>query len=162
MLKAFRQNLQSPAVIAVLISISLSIGVIAIRKAGVIERLELIAYDWFLKLQTTAETPPPIALVTITEDDIRTQDRWPLSDAKLATVLNKLMSYDPTAIGLDIYRDRPLPPGQEELEEIFKKNPRIIAIMKFPEGDKVGVPAPPIIANSEQVGFSDILVDTDH
>jgi adenylate cyclase len=47
------------------------------------------------------------------------------------------------------------------LEAVLTRHRHIIAVMKVGEGEAVGVPPPPVLAQTEQVGFNDILVDPD-
>ena len=77
----------------------------------------------------------------------------------LAHVLELLTQYRPRAIGLDIYRDISVPPGREALEAMLTSNRRIIAVMKFGHGMLDGIPPPPVLKQTDQVGFNDILVD---
>jgi adenylate cyclase len=102
-----------------------------------------------------------IALITITEQDIRNQGRYPLTDATVAQMLAILVQYQPRAIGLDIFRDIPVPPGREELDAILTSYRHIIAVMKFGEGGSDGIPPPPVLQGTDQVGFIDILPDPD-
>ena len=46
----------------------------------------------------------------------------PISDSKIAKLLQKIDNYQPRAIGLDIYRDLAVSPGRKELEEVFEFN----------------------------------------
>jgi adenylate cyclase len=122
--------------------------------------LELSAYDWFIRLRPPASNwKPPVVLITITEDDISKQGRWPLSDARLAEVLATLVQYEARAVGMDIYRDIPVPPGREELDAVLIDNPQIIAVMKFGGGKARGISPPPVLKDSNQVGFADIVLD---
>lgn len=62
----------------------------------------------------------------------------------MAKVLEILTYYHPRAIGLDLYRDTPVPPGSKELEVILTKNHNIITAMKFGGAEKIGIPPPPV------------------
>jgi adenylate cyclase len=142
------------------VSVLVCLGLIGLRATGNLEALELAAYDWLLRVR--ADTTPAdarIVLITITESDIRQQEAWPLPDATLAQLLTLLTQYQPRAVGLDIYRDVPVPPGHEALEAILTRNPRIIAAMKFGTTAETSVPPPPVLHQTEQVGFIDIVVD---
>jgi adenylate cyclase len=142
------------------IIIVVGLGVWGLRTAGLLEALEMAAYDWFLRLRTTPPAHEPrVTLVTITEADILNQGPWPLSDGVLAKTLQRLLEHEPRAIGLDIYRDVPVPPGSDKLNETFKQNPRIMVVTKFGEGPSAGVRPPAVLQNTDQVGFNDIVVD---
>jgi adenylate cyclase len=132
----------------------------ALRRAGSIEALELASYDWYIRLRPDVSVSDSrIVLIAITERDIHNQGRWPLTDATLAQVLEMLTQYRPRAIGLDIYRDIVVPPGRAELDAILTANHRIIAVTKLGEGGSDGIPPPPVLQQTDQVGFSDIVVD---
>ena len=131
-----------------------------LRSAGLLQPLELAAYDWNIRLQSPARiSKPPVVLLTITEQDILNQGRWPISNATLAEVLERLEELSPRVIGVDIYLDVEVPPGREKLDEVLVANPRIITAMKFPQGERPGVPPPSVLKGSEQVGFTDMLAD---
>ena len=151
---------RSPLAAGILVSVLVFLSVLSLRANGNLEALELAAYDWYLRRQSgPAKVDPRIVLLTITETDIRQQGTWPLPDATLAQTLALLTQYQPRAIGVDIYRDVPVPPGHEALEEVLTSNPRIIVVTKFGTAEEPGVPPPPVLQQTEQVGFNDILVD---
>jgi adenylate cyclase len=159
-MSSLRRLLQSPLVAGIAASALVFLGIMALRRAGNLESLELAAYDWYVRLRPGASVSDSrIVLITITESDIRNQGRWPLPDASLAQVLKVLTQYQPRAIGLDIYRDIVVPPGREELDAILTSNRHIITVMKLGEGGSEGIPPPPVLRHTDQVGFSDVLVD---
>ena len=149
-----------PAVASMCVSLLVCAGLLGLRLSGSMEFLELAAYDWFIRLRPqVAATEARLALIAITEDDIRKFSRWPLTDADLARILKTLISHGPRAIGLDLYRDLPVPPGREALNAILASHPHITSVMKFGSETQRGVPAPAVLADTPQVGFNDILVD---
>ncbi|HEY7553569.1 MAG TPA: adenylate/guanylate cyclase domain-containing protein [Candidatus Binatia bacterium] len=157
-LKFFR----SPPLVSTLVILSISLGVIGLRGLGVLEPLELVAYDWCIRLRPDVSGPDPrIVLITITEDDIRKQGRWPLTDEILAEALEVLIGYLPRSIAIDLYRDIPVPPGHDRLNGILTKNPRIIATTKLSDDPAKVIPPPPALKDTDQIGFNDIPVDPD-
>ena len=62
---------------ALLTSVLVFSGVMAVRGTGLLQGLELTAYDWQIRLRSSQAASARIALVTITEDDIRRLGRWP-------------------------------------------------------------------------------------
>lgn len=127
---------------------------------GALEPLELIAYDWYLRHRPMPAAPDSrIVLITITERDLQDQGGWPLPDGVLAQVIETIARHRPRAIGVDIYRDIPVPPGSTRLETLLASEPRIVWTMKFGEGTFRGVPPPAPLRGTERVGFNDILVD---
>ena len=159
-MSAVHTLLRSPLTASVLASTLVFLCIIGLRSAGSLESLELAAYDWYIRLRPgVSASDSRIVLITITESDIQHQGRWPLTDATLAHVLELLTQYRPRAIGLDIHRDISVPPGREALEAMLTSNRRIIAVMKFGRGVVDGIPPPPVLKQTDQVGFNDILVD---
>jgi adenylate cyclase len=135
---------------------------IGLRAAGALEGLELAAYDWHIRLRPlVAPKPPPVVLVTLTERDIESLGTWPVPDVVLAKALETLARSGARAIGVDIYRDVPVPPGHEALAAAFAKNTQVIGAMLLPRGENPGVRPPPVLAEANRVGFTDVVVDPD-
>jgi adenylate cyclase len=152
--------LRSPVTASVLASTLVFLSIMGLRGTGSLESLELAAYDWYIGLRPAAAAPDSrIVLIAITESDIHHQGRWPLTDATLVQVLERLMQSRPRAIGLDLYRDVSVPPGGEELDAMLTSNRQIIAAMKFGDDVEIGIPPPPVLKQTDQVGFNDVLVD---
>ncbi len=156
---AVARRLRSPLAATGLIVLLVGLSVLGLRSIGVLESLELAAYDWYIRLRP-ADPPPDsrILLVTATERDIHEHGGWPLSDTVLARALDRLASYKVRAFGLDIYRDVPVPPGSDMLGRALT-DPRLVVVTKFGEGSSGGVPPPAILKGTQQVGFNDIVVD---
>jgi adenylate cyclase len=160
--KSVARFLRSPPAASVLTGILLSLGIIGLRGFGILESVELAAYDLCIRLRPDVSGPDPrIVLIAITEDDIRKQGHWPLTDDTLAQALEILSRSQPRAIGLDIYRDIPVPPGHNRLNAILTKNRRIIVTTKFADDPASVIPPPPALKNTDQVGFNDIPIDPD-
>ncbi|PYM32116.1 MAG: adenylate/guanylate cyclase domain-containing protein, partial [Candidatus Rokuibacteriota bacterium] len=135
-------------------------GILGLRSVGVLESVELAAYDWYIRLRPFDPGPDRrILLVTVTESDLQAQSGWPLSDRVVAQMLEILARSRPRAIGLDIYRDVPVPPGTDQLHAVLTRERRIITVMKFGEGSSGGVRPPPVLRDTDQVAFDDVLVD---
>jgi adenylate cyclase len=140
-----------------LISLIISGLVLLLREAGTLEALELEAYDRFTRMRCERLPPDPrIVLITISEKDLQTEGAWPVNDATLADILRLILRGGPQSIGLDLFRDVPVPPGQDELHAILSENRNIIGVMKF---GPHAVPCHPAFRNTDQSGFNDILVD---
>jgi CHASE2 domain-containing sensor protein len=85
--------------------------VVGLRSAGDLQFLELASYDVFLRVKERHTVPEPrLILVQIVEQDIQRIRQWPPSDDRLADLLQKLLDYSPRVIGVDLYRDFPVPP----------------------------------------------------
>jgi adenylate cyclase len=79
----------------------------------------------------------------------------------MAQVLEKLLAYDPRAIGVDLYRDIPVPPGSDELNRLLIGDKRVFVIEKFDADSSKRVQGPPVLQGTEQIGFADVAVDDD-
>jgi adenylate cyclase len=132
-----------------------------LRWEGFLESAELDAYDWSMRLRpTTKQSNPPITLVSITDQDIRTLGHWPVTDAVLARALDVMATHYPRAIGVDMYRDLEVPPGRQELDRILEAHPEILMVMKFGKIEKGGIPGPAILQGTDRLGFNDVVVDS--
>jgi len=110
-----------------------------------------------VRLRPDLGADPRLLVVTVTEEDIRYFKKLPLSDQVLAQLLTQLQQYQPTAIGLDLYRDIPIEPGHQQLVTQLQK-PNVISIRNI---DAIhGTPAPPEVAPN-QLGFNDFPIDLD-
>src|SRR5207249_7270981 len=119
-------------------------------------------YDWSLKARPSVKVlESRITLIGITEEDIQAMGRWPLTDAMLARALDKLLQYQPRAIGVDIYRDIPVPPGQDALESVLTTHPNIIMVMKFGRDAHARVNPHGVLRGSDQLGLHHLLADRD-
>jgi adenylate cyclase len=152
---------ENPLVVSLVLAAVVGSGVWFARIHGALQILELRTYDWQLANRSRGlGPPPPIAIVKMTEDDIRTYG-WPLTDAILANILEKIVKRGARTIGLDILRDLSVPPGHEEFNAVLRANPTIIATRKYPEGYLRDVPPPPVLNGSDRVAVNDVLVDPD-
>jgi adenylate cyclase len=130
---------------------------LAIRHLGFLQFLEFQTYDFLIRHQTLAPNSEPIVIVELTEDDIQNPSLdWPLDDQKLAQLLLRIQAGQPSVIGLDIWRDLPVPKSglhSNELAEVFLAHPNIIAIYT-----RDGIGAPPVLRDQpERIAFNDNL-----
>lgn len=154
--------LAKPPVISILVGVLVTLGVLSIRHAGYLEPLELKAYDRVLRIQPSEKDRElRTVLVGITEQDVQALGSWPLTDAVMTQLLETLLQYRPRVIGVDIYRNFPVPPGHDELETVLRTHPNIITVTKFGGERLTSVPPPPVLKGTDQIGFNDILVDRD-
>jgi adenylate cyclase len=161
-MKVAQKNRDTPLIARLVIASLVFAGVLLAWHGGYLQTIELGAYDDWIRLRPTLSAGQPrIALITITENDIQRLGQWPLSDETLARSLERLLGYQPRAIGIDIYRDIPVPPGREALDRVLSRHPNIIATMQFGDKKEAGVAPPPVLVDTQQVGFNDILVDPD-
>ena len=110
--------------------------VIIARLSGLVQPLELMALDNFLRLRPAEPMDDRITIIGINEDDITNAKTYPIPDKEIAALLRKIQNYQPRVIGLDIYRDFPVDPKYAKLTNYMKQNERFIAICAV-GGDKV-------------------------
>lgn len=120
--------------------------------------LELRAYDTLKQISPREERDRRIVIISINETDIKKIGKWPMSDRDMARLLRNLKAQQPAVIGLDIYRNFPIEPGQEELTEVFANTANLIGIAKIA---RESVPPPPILESKDQIGASDFVLDID-
>ena len=150
----------SPAAASVLIALLLLAVILWLRSLGVLQPLDLSTYDMFIRLTGQQQQGAvPIVLVRVTEEDIGALGEWPIADATLAEAVGRIAAGGARVIGVDIYRDMPVPPGSEVLDELLRRDDRIIAVEKISTPASPGVRPPAVIAGSGRVGFSDIVID---
>ncbi len=125
---------------------------------GLFNLLEWELRDSFFRFRPTEGQDTRIVVVTIDEQDIRSAGDWPIPDALLAELLQKIDRQAPRAVGMDIYRDLPEEPGHQELLETYQSMPTLIGVEKI-IGNRVN--PPPALKEREQVGIADLVLDED-
>src|SRR5262245_18931119 len=100
----------SPAVVSLLIVVLVFLCTLFVQQQGWLQFLEFQAYDFLIRHQPKAASTGPIVLVEMTEADIHSPSLdWPIYDDILAELLRTLEAGQPAVIGLDIWRDIPVP-----------------------------------------------------
>ena len=130
--------LKHPTIVSSLLITGLVLGV---RHMGGLQSLELLAYDKTVRLRSDAGQDERLLVLSITEDDIQRQNRYPISDEVVAKLIAKLQQYQPRTIGLDLYRDVPQVPGNAELLKQLQA-PNVVSVMLLGDAETGGV-APP-------------------
>ncbi|MEG4345246.1 CHASE2 domain-containing protein [Microcoleus sp. A003_D6] len=134
--------------------------VIVLRWFGFLQVWEWAAFDHFVRWRPAEPIDSRIAIVEIKEADLQKYG-YPISDAVLAQLLQKLHAGKPRAIGLDVYRDLPTQPGNAELLKTFKTIPNLIGIELMPDEARFGVRPPPVLDKLDRVGFNNVVIDAD-
>jgi CHASE2 domain-containing sensor protein len=132
-----------------------------IRLSGLLQVQEWMAFDSFSRSCPSEQGNASVVVVGIDEADLSHVGGYPIPDRDLAIALKNLQAYHPSAIGLDLFRDRPVEPGHAELVQALQTMPNLI-------GTEVALNAkpsfnikPPPGLPPERVGFVDSVVDTD-
>ncbi|MGL5940166.1 MAG: CHASE2 domain-containing protein [Waterburya sp.] len=160
LLESFTKNLPRLLTASLLIT-SVILGV---RHLGWLQTWELMAFDRFMQLRPNEPQDTRLLLVTVTEEDFQLPEQksrqGSLSNLGLERILEKLEPYQPSAIGLDIYRDYPVNSGQ--LANQLKTNNNLFAICRSSDlaANYPGVSPPPEVP-PRRLGFSDVIKDRD-
>jgi adenylate cyclase len=141
--------------VGLIVAVFVFLCILTLKHAGLLQFLEFHAYDFFIRQQRQAETSEPIRLVEMTEADIHSPSLdYPIYDNKLAELLRNIESDHPAAIGLDIWRDIPVPKSGlyvQELNQVLQSFSNIVAIFTLD-----GIAPPPILkSDPDRVAFND-------
>jgi adenylate cyclase len=124
------------------------------QRLGLLQFLEFRAYDFLIRRQPLLSGCDPIVLVEMTEQDIQSPALdYPLTDEKLAELLGLLEKEAPAVIGLDIWRDLPVPKtGQlKDFNDVLLAHTNIICIYTL-----AGIAPPPALESyPARLGFND-------
>lgn len=137
-------------------------SIVLLRWLGLFQPLELAALDLLYHWRPVGKLEDRILIVEIDEEDIKAARSWPIADQRIAKLLWQIHQGQPRAIGLDIYRDLPVQPGHEALQEAFQEIPNLVGIELLEDPNNIGVSPPPILAERGLVGFNNIVVDGDN
>ncbi|MBE9215749.1 CHASE2 domain-containing protein [Plectonema cf. radiosum LEGE 06105] len=143
---------------AALPGIALILITIFVRLSGSLQFLEWMLLDNFLKMRPSEPVDEKVVIVGINEDDIQKIGKYPIPDREIASLIEKIQSYEPSIIGLDIFKDIPVEPGSKQLHKVLKNSKNIIGIDKVLYPDKI---SPPASLSKEKIGFVDIIPDQD-
>ncbi|HIK53021.1 MAG TPA: CHASE2 domain-containing protein [Oscillatoriales cyanobacterium M59_W2019_021] len=133
-------------------------AMVLLNLTGCFQLLEWAALDSFFRWRPVESADDRIVIVGIHESDIDRLGQWPMSDRQLARLLEKIKAQQPSAIGLDIFRDLPVEPGHAQLLEIYRSTSNLVGIEKV-SGQTV---APPhLLSQQGQVAMADLVVDAD-
>lgn len=139
-----------------------AVCVVLFHFTGLLQSLELAALDQFFRLRPDEAPEQRITIVAIDETSINAVGSWPIPDTNIAQLLQKLNVHKPRAIGLDIYRDLPGEPGNQQLPIAYKSMPNLIRIeLLAKDKNKNFNVSPPRELNQDQVGFNNVLYDLD-
>jgi adenylate cyclase len=155
----------STVIAALVIGHIVFLSILGCRALGWLQPLELKIYD-FLRWQqfhSKGFTDDRIVMILADDEDQR-QWGWPLSDQHLVQLLTTILTHKPNVIGLDLYRDLPVPiegsGGYEQLKELFANSPNILGIFKYQDRYGVRVDPSPVLKEKNQLGFNDVPTDT--
>ena len=146
-----------------LATLTLAAAILGLRWLGLLQGIEVWAYDTLMKLRPLETPDPRLVVVTVDEPAIQAQTsperRGSLADETLQQTLAILADYEARFVGIDVYRD--FPARTTELATALAQ-PNMIGICKSldPIVDETGIGQPPEMAVN-QVGFSDFTEERD-
>lgn len=153
---------------AVITSVAVTASVFILRLLGLMQAAEFWAYDIFMRQRPDEIQDSRMLLVTVDEassDWLRQQIKQgryqpglsSIPDGALEDVLATLSAHNPAVIGLDIYRDFDASPA---LKTRLEQSDNFFGVCKATY-QGTGVEQPPELP-SQQVGFSDLVVDANY
>ncbi len=151
-----------PAVAGLAGTLAVVLIVLPLRWLGVLEPLELGGYDRLVALRAGAlakddtNVQPRVVQVVIGEDEIE-RFGWPLPDGVLADAIRRIHADHPRAIGIDVFRPTPIPPGASALTAAITDTPELVWADRFGEANWAGLAAPEAAASRS--GFADVVPD---
>jgi len=164
-----RKLARSRLIASALITAAVFATTAAVRSVGWLEELELVAFDWLLRSQPLIEMEDnPVVLIKLREDEIQKYGQ-PLCDARMAIAIEKLRALGAIAIGIDIYRDIPIPictgrVGDEglseaapSLAEAVLRDDRVVMLAKPLEVPPIAPPK--FLEGTSQIAVPDLDVD---
>jgi len=131
---------------------------VPLREAGWLQGLELSWYDTLVTFFAGSQQSDRVVLVVTTEADIN-RFGYPIRDNDLAAVLARVFAGGPKAVGVDLYRDLPMPPGSEELQAIQRAQDNLYWVFKLPDEGNIGIPPPPALRESGREVLADHVTD---
>jgi adenylate cyclase len=144
----------------VLVAVHLAVAaIILVRGYGGLQPFELLVYDALRVAWAGSAPSATVLLVGATEADVENFD-WPLKDGDLADLLERIAGWQPRVIGVDIYRDRPKPPGTERLASLLARHKEIVWTFKLQEGAKPAIPPPAALRGTDRAVLADIVTDS--
>jgi adenylate cyclase len=151
--------LRSPKVKALIGGNVIAAIIILLRGYGLLQPLELQIYDALIVAWAGHQPSSHVVLVGGTEADVEHFD-WPLRDGDLATLLERIESWKPRVIGVDIYRDHPVPPGTKRLADVLARNKNIVWAFKLKDSHNPEVPPPAVLKGTPQAVLADTIPDS--
>jgi CHASE2 domain-containing sensor protein len=149
-----------------------TLSIWVLRSQGILEGMELAAYDWAMNNRVIAEVPDSrLLIVGVNEEDFRKLGKnESLRDRVVLQALQKLQQHQPKAIGLDIYRDQAFATDNQksdtsyqELLKLLQQQGQIISPCLMAGSNNKEFPLVPAPAGVQpaQVGFTNFVSDDD-
>ena len=143
---------------ALIVANLVALMLLSLRETGWLQSLELSAFDTLVTFFAGSQESDRVVLVVTTEEDINRLN-YPIRDNYLAAVLAAVLAGGPKAVGVDLYRDLPMAPGNQELQAIQRAHDNLYWVFKLPDVGNDGVPPPPALRGTGREVLSDHVTD---
>ncbi len=145
----------------ILASLSVTLVVMGFRWLGWLQTWELKAFDSLMVRRPQQTADERLLIIGADEEDLNRYG-YPLSDEVIDQLLTQLQSYQPSVIGMDIFRDKPVLTSNvrqsSPLSKTLTQSQNIVAICTFGNSLATSV-APPESISPQQVGFVNLYDD---
>ena len=142
---------------------SVAVAVILLRSIGLLQSWEWAAFDQYMRLRPEEAADSRVVIVGVDEKDLNNLNRALIPDGTLANAISLIKAQSPRAIGLDLYRDIRVAPGERALTEVFKTTPNLVGIRKVVgKARQDVVPGPATLTALGQIGANDLISDADN
>jgi CHASE2 domain-containing sensor protein len=155
---------------SLLIGLGTTVAVTATRLVGLLQPLELSAYDMTVRARPLEKPDSNILVIGITNEEAqkekqnRTQPGFSLSDETLDRLLKKIEPYQPRTIGMDIYQDHEIDLNKYTAINKGFESGKLVAVcktkgaLKATTSDREEIPPP---SAASWFGFGDTIDDED-
>ena len=148
---------------AVMLTSLIVTGGLAIsRFLGFFEKIEIAAYDSFIRLKPVEPLDDRFLVIGISEEDIQNRQEYPIKEGTVIELLEELGRHEPRAIALNFPLDFPQGTAAERkrLTELLEGSNHIVSACLISSEQFPGIaPAPGV--NEELVAFADFPQDSD-
>ncbi|MEZ2250312.1 CHASE2 domain-containing protein [Microcoleus sp.] len=156
-------NLRTVLVASVLVTGA----VMGVRWMGILESLELPAYDYLMGQRQSEPIDSRITVVEISQEEVDKYGGYPIKESALAEIVNKVEKYKPAALGLNISRNQPRIKDNRDITarknwiKSFQENQNFYTVCSYQSSAGDHAPPPEFSPKqlTEQVGFVDFFDD---
>ncbi|WP_017655549.1 CHASE2 domain-containing protein [Fortiea contorta] len=160
-------NVKQKFPLTVFSGLAIAAVVCGVRFLGLLQSTELTALDLMMRSRPLESPDQRMLIITIDDTDLAFQRQQgeilkgtSISDTSLQKLLTKLKQYQPSVIGLDIYRD--FPAEQPNLVPHLQQTQNLVGVCKGSDTlENIKGIAPPPEIPQERIGYSDFIHDSD-
>jgi CHASE2 domain-containing sensor protein len=157
-LTSHRKFARLPLIVAS--SIIATASVLGARNLGWLQPWELNAYDQLMRLRPAEKPDDRLLIITITDEEVRSQGGLPISSTLLAKALSQIETHQPRVIGLLPFSDKFKSNSKEKKIPSFKSKNLIGSCKLADESGSNSLDAMPGITSDRQ-GFAYVPMDYD-